>query len=367
MPNGAPYFSPSFRAPNYTLANEDTSLEHALLPLRCASVLTIAGSGSRVLPLVARAPERIICVDLSSSQLALTELRLALAREASHEDYLGVLGYPPGEDSRSLRRHWVERLDLSPSTREFLVRWLGSHDWRAPIYLGRWERTFSRLSRLVQAMTGSAARGIFECRNLNEQHDYLQRHFPWRRWSAAIALLGNASVFNAMLYRGSFPVGNIPGSRRQFYDERYRRILELAPARENFFLQLTFLGKLLHSEGNPIECRKDVFAAAKQALQKTEVRLMAGDAVEAAAGSAGEVGFVSFSDVPSYFGAPLEQEFLQRIRPGLGPGAWVVVRNYLRTPERCDVSGYESRTVEHGDLIRRECVGVYDVDVWRHA
>lgn len=367
MQKGASYFSPSFGIPNYTLANEDTSLEHALLPLHCASVLTIAGSGSRVLPLVARAPSRITCVDLSSSQLALTELRLALAREASYEDFLGVLGYPPVEDSRSLRRHWIERLELRPASREFLKGWLGSNDWRAPIHLGRWERTFSRLSGLVRAMTGGAARGIFECRTLPEQLDYLERHFPWRRWGAAIALLGNASVFNALLYRGSFPVGNIPGSRRQFYGERYRRILELAPARENFFLQLTFLGKLLHAEGNPIECRRDVFSAAKQALERTEVRFEAGDAVEAASKEQGGLGFLSFSDVPSYFGAPLEQEFLQRIRPGLAPGALVVVRNYLRIPERCDSSGYERRTQEHRGLIDREGVGVYDVDVWRHA
>ncbi|NDD93360.1 DUF3419 family protein, partial [bacterium] len=136
---------------NYTLANEDSSLEVALLPEKTDTILSIAGSGARVVPLLSRSPRRVICADLSESQLALTELRLALVREASHAEFLDFLGYPRSGADRSamsLRKHWIEKLDLRRETREFCKAWLSSQDWQSPIYSGSWEKTFQTLSRL---------------------------------------------------------------------------------------------------------------------------------------------------------------------------------------------------------------------------
>ena len=361
-----------FSTLNYTLANEDTTLELSLLPEQSDTVLTVAGSGGRVLPLLARKPRKLICVDLAPAQLFLTELRLALAREATHEEFLTFWGYPQTEGSASpseasaLRKKWIAKLELSPPAREYLRAWLSSLDWSCPLYDGRWERTFAKLSRVNQWVLGQAGRGIFECRTLKEQQDFLKHQFPALRWEWVIALLGNASVFNALLYKGSFPQKNIPGSRTAFYRKRYDQILNAGIARENFFLQLTFLGRLVHPEGNPIECDAQVFAQAQEALAHTQVSFELGDAVGVAARQNQSVSFMSFSDVPSYFSGELEKSFLQRIRPGLSHRAKVVVRNYLRIPEGCDQSGYVNLATRHEAAILSEKVGVYDIDIFEY-
>jgi S-adenosylmethionine-diacylglycerol 3-amino-3-carboxypropyl transferase len=179
-------------------------------------------------------------------------------------------------------------------------------------------------------------------------------------------MLGNASVFNALLYKGSFPEKNIPGSRRAFYEERYERLFKVGPARENYFLQLSFLGTLLYPEGNPVECLPEVYAAAKSALQSTQVEFALGDAVAIASRQERRIDFLSFSDVPSYFKGEMEKHFMQRIRPGLSADAQVVVRNYLHVPENCDRSGFEDVSRQFSHEILNEKVGVYDVEIFRH-
>jgi len=358
-----------FSTLNYTLANEDTALEVELLPESIDTILSIAGSGGRILPLLSRSPKRVICVDLAEAQLALTELRLALAREASHPEFLDFFGYPQVGADRSpekLRQHWVDRLELRPETRQFCRAWLSSLDWRSPLYEGRWEKTFQKLSRMVRAITGGDGQGLFECRTLEEQTEYLGSKFPHSRWRLVLALLGNAAVFNALLYKGSFPQKNIPGSRMRFYQNAYARLFAISPARENFFLQLSFLGKLLHPEGNPVECERVVFERAKAELQRAEITYLKSDAVEAARSQKGRIGFLSFSDVPSYFQGETERQFMQRIRPGLADQALVVVRNYLHVPEQCDLSGYLNLRQHHARSISQEKVQVYDVDVFQY-
>ena len=49
---------PYFNQLNYTLGNEDTSLELAILPERVGHVFSVAGSGGRVVPLLAKFPRK---------------------------------------------------------------------------------------------------------------------------------------------------------------------------------------------------------------------------------------------------------------------------------------------------------------------
>ncbi|MBU6374828.1 MAG: DUF3419 family protein [Bdellovibrionales bacterium] len=354
---------------NYTLANEDTALEVALLPEKTDTILSIAGSGSRVVPLLSRSPRRVICVDLSPAQLALTELRISLVREVSRSEFMAFLGYPCAEAEKSpekLRKHWLEKLELRPETRSFCRDWLSSRDWQSPIYSGRWEKTFQTLSALVQRMVGTTSRELFDCRTVAEQQDFLRTRFAHQRWHLAVALFGNASVFNALLYKGSFPKKNIPGSRFHFYRDAYSRLFSISPARQNFFLQLSFLGHLEFEEGNPVECDSLVFEKAKEALGRSVMEYVHADAVEAAQKERQNIGFLSFSDVPSYFKGDTERQFMQKIRSGLNDQALVVVRNYLRVPSQPDLRGFVNLREEHREVIAQEKVQVYTVDVFRH-
>ena len=79
---------------NYTLANEDTSLEYNLvLKLKCKQILAVCGSGGRSLPLLAGSTERLVCTDLSHPQLLLAKLRLATFAKLTREQFLLFWGF----------------------------------------------------------------------------------------------------------------------------------------------------------------------------------------------------------------------------------------------------------------------------------
>jgi S-adenosylmethionine-diacylglycerol 3-amino-3-carboxypropyl transferase len=348
---------------NYTLGDEDSSVELSILPEGARHVLTIAGSGGRVLPLLARAPKRLTCVDISYPQLHLTELRLTALKELEHAEFLGLLGYPPVVMAPEERERHFRRLPLSAPAREFLEGFFVAHGWAAPVYVGRFERMLRQLSQVNRLFTGKAGQGVFETRTLEEQAEYLRTRFPQTAWKAVLLLLGNSAVLNSLLYRGDFPKKNIQGSAYSIYQDVFSRLFATCLARESFFLQLVFFGELRYPEGNPIECNPDVYARAKAALGRTEIRYVRGDILETAR-QEGAIDFVSLSDVPSFFKGPREMGFLQELRPGLAPDARVVTRGHLRVL-RPDAAGFEPVTDFHQDALNRERTQLWQVQVYR--
>lgn len=354
-----------FNALNYTLGNEDTSLELSILPEKTKHILTIAGSGSRVLPLLAKNPGLVTCVDLVKEQLYLTELRIESARALEHKEFLAFWGYPPTQCTPEIRRKFFERINLSRQSKNFWTVVFKSNRWDSVLYLGRWEKTFDKLSRINRRMTGKKGSQLFDITSSEEHLEYLKSKFPHKTWSMLVRILGNAAVFNALLYRGKFPVKNIPGSMHNFYMKAFDRLFKQGPTRNNLLLQLLFFGEIRFSGGNPIECDPRVFAKAKRGLANTKIIYVHGDLIEAARKAETPIGFVSFSDVPSYFGGEVEKTFLQDIRGSLAPDAMIVIRNYLRIPST-DLTGYESLTQDYRKFIDQEKFQVYLIDILRH-
>lgn len=354
-----------FNSLNYTLGNEDTSLELALLPENAGHVFAIAGSGGRVLPLLAKYPKQVTCVDVVIEQLYLTELRIESARALEHQEFLGFWGYPPTEITPKNRRALFHKIKLSKLVNDFWLSSFESHQWESVLYQGKWEKTFTKLSRINKLILGSKGSRLFETKTSSEHFDYLQSTFPHRRWSVLVRILGNATVFNAMLYKGNFPVKNISGSMHSFYMGAFKRLFRQGPTRANFFLQLLFFGKIRFSEGCPIECDPNVFTGVKKALEGTEINYVHSDLISAVHQAKTPIDFLSFSDVPSYFQGEIERTFMQDISSGLAPNALVVIRNYLRAPEGTDFSGFEKVTADYRDLIDREKVQMYLIDIFR--
>lgn len=351
---------------NYTLGDEDSSVELAILPEGARHVLSIAGSGGRVLPLLARAPRQLTCVDISLPQLHLTELRLAAARELSHAEYLGLFGYPPVAMSPEERARHFQRLALSSPAQQFLQGLFEALSWSPPLYVGRFERMLKQLAGVNRLFTGKAGRGLFEARSREEQAAYLRDTFPHTAFKAVLLLLGNSAVLNSLLYKGDFPKKNIPGSAYAIYRDIFSRLFQTFLARESFFLQLAFFGELRFPEGNPIECEPDVYARAQAALKRTEIRFVQDDILELGRREPGAIDFVSLSDVPSFLKGPREVDFLQTLRPGLAPGALVVTRGHLRIP-RPETTGYELITSSYEDVVRRERTQLWQVQVYRKS
>ena len=352
---------------NYTLANEDTAFELSLLKEPVDHVAAVAGSGGRVLPLVGLARKRVTCIDVAAPQLFLTELRFAAARALDLAEYRAFLGYPPAPASPEERRRTFRALALSAGARAFWADHFAKNGYRSPLYEGKWERTFARLARANRALTGEAGARIFEARTLEEQRAYVASGFPRAGFRRVLKLLGNAAVFNALLYRGSFPHKNPAGSHFKLYDAAFTRLFERTLARESFFLQLTFFGEVRFPEGCPEEAQPGPFARAKEALSRVEVDYRLGDAIVEATELPLAIDFLSLSDIASYFSGERERTFLQTLRPALAERGRVVVRSYLHVPEKLDTRGFARESEASAEAALDEKVGVYDFDVFRRA
>jgi S-adenosylmethionine:diacylglycerol 3-amino-3-carboxypropyl transferase len=152
---------------NYTFANEDNFTEMNILKERQNIVLAIAGSGSRVIPLFAKKPKNMTCVDISSSQLHLTEMRIQAIRQLTHQEYCVLLGYIRSESK--LRKAIFEKLDLSPETKKSLWEYFESLGWNSLLFAGEWEKDLSKTTALFQLLIPDLRQKINSCDNLDQQ------------------------------------------------------------------------------------------------------------------------------------------------------------------------------------------------------
>ena len=355
---------------NYTLGNEDTKMEYEMIKsLKPKNVLTIAGSGSRALPLVHKGLENLYCVDVSRPQLFLTELRKETIKSLSHHDYLAFWGFPPyaAYDYSIKRREIFEGLELSYDCKSYFNKVFSEVKWGSILYLGKWERTFGVFAKIVQKFFGKDFDQLFKYHNQADQIHYYSNDFSMRKWKTILFMLGNKSVFNALLYKGDFIKMNVPQSHFEYYFEAFERLITHSRARDSFFLNLCFFGKLNHEDANTIEAKEECFNTMKKALNaKSLVHFLNHDLISASEKvEKNSIDFISLSDVPSYFGGDLEKNYLQQLKPCLKKGAVLVLRSYLRVPES-DLSGFVEVTPKYSDIIAKETVQMYIVQVFEY-
>lgn len=340
-------------------------MEYSILPESCAHVVAVCGSGSRVIPLLAKAPARISVVDVSPIQLALFELRLETIRAFSHAEFLSFWGYHVGVWGMSgdARKAQFERLQLKPETQNLMRSVFEQNQWQSILLSGRWERTFVFFSKIARRILGvERIEGLFACENLEQQRQYVQSRILGWRWRLLLSIVGNARMFNALLYRGSFPQNNTGVGYVDYYDRAYRQLFDHRLARRNFFLQLTLLGELRFPEGLPLEADQAVFTEAKKNLSKIRIETVREDLVTWLSAQRG-IGFISFSNVASYFTGEREKGFLNEIRGAMANGGLIVLRHYLHRPEGLNRNGFRDRTRDFKTAIAKEKIQMYDVEV----
>lgn len=351
---------------NYAIGEEDSRLERQILPENARHVVTIAGSGTRVIPLLAKSPNRLSCIDIDLPQLYLTTLRLATLRTLSHNEFLGFWGYPPaaGEWSPKDRRDVISDSDISNASASFLHQFFSGFGYGPPIYQGRFEKALRTLSKVSSLVVGNKAREIFDQPDQLSSGLYFETEFPHMRFRVVLFLLGNSVVLNSILYRGFFPKKNIARSTYSIYKDIFTRLLRDRLPRDSFFLQLALLGELKYPEGNPDECEPQVFHAAKRALASTELRLREIDYHSFFKNDAENVDFVSFSDVPSFLPNGEAHQFLQHMSRALVQDALVVTRGHLRVAHP-NTTGFRVVSDDYPELMIRERTQLWKVQVYK--
>lgn len=356
-----------FKNLNYSLGNEDTTLEVEMVKrIKPKSILAIAGCGSRAIPLVLDGVENLYCIDVSVQQLYITELRKEAVLKLDFLDYLKFWGFPPHDRGvgKSSRKDLFSKLDLSLECREYFEYLFDSLKWESILYEGKWEKTFILFSKLVPYFLGSDWRGLFEHRDTIAQEKYFREKFPVKRWRFLLTILGNRSMFNALLYKGDFIQKNVKGSHFDYYYAAFTNLMTKNLSRKSFFMSLCFHGGIFHQDANTVEAREDIFNENKQSLiNGARVHYLNKDLVSCATLLQYEkVDFLSLSDVPSYFSGELEKNFLQDLKICMNPGAVVVLRYYLRV-SNADESGFSDITDQFQDLIDSEMVQMYKIKV----
>ncbi|QRX84056.1 DUF3419 family protein [Glaciimonas sp. PAMC28666] len=351
-----------FKNLNYTMGDEDASPEMHFLPNGSKHVMAVADCGSRIIPLLAKYPERLTCVDINSEQLAVCEMRIALLRHCDLKNYRRFLGY---ENSMcSLQRKKIfSQLDISMERKSLLEEMFNNIEWGAMLYYGKFEKMLKTLSNLIRLTVGVGAIGIFSTRNMDEQISYYRKQFPHRRWAIALALLANSTALNSLLYKGDYPKKNIPGTYFSIYKNIFHRLFMEQPVKESFFLQMILLGRIVYPEGDLIECSPKVFSQAQQGVRHCKVDFVHRDIFDSVS-NAKNVDFVSMSDVPSFIHLTSHHEYLERIKPGLAQGALVAVRSHVRVI-RPNTDGFRDVSARYLELTKNEATRLWSFHLYQ--
>jgi len=354
-----------FKNLNYSLGDEDSSIEYNILEHNQNHILGIAGSGGRILPLLARNPKKLTCVDILDEQLFLTEMRCAAIKLLDYEKYRAFLGYPPVVMLPLERRLIFNELQLSEKAKSYLEKVFEKAEWTEIIYLGQFEKTLIKLSKINRLVTGKRGQMLFNNNNLNDQIKYLKNHFPRRRWNLVLRLLGNTSVLNSLLYKGDFPKKNIPGSHFENFRRIFDQIFYQMDVNKSFFAQLCFFGKLINASANPIEVDQEVFDSAKLGLKNCTVSYINGDIMKVIQKSEFKsIDFISLSDVPSFMTQDTEVNYMQLVKPYLTDSGKVVVRGNLRVT-RPIIEGYEEISDSYQKLFMQESTQLWNINVYK--
>lgn len=342
-----------FQSLNYSMANEDTTLEYELArKINAKKILTVGGSGSRALPFLALPIDALTIVDVSADQLLLIELKLQTIKQLEHRD---AITFWTSEDAAA-REIIFQKLKLDQKFQDFYRFHAKQNPKLPPLYWGKWEKTFRTFSKIT---------GLFFSKNLREAAfktdrpgTFFKEHIKGIKWDAIIKIVGNKAMFNSILYKGSFIQKNSALSYFEYYSQAFERLFSLDIKRSHF-LQLCLCGKVVREEGLPIEFDPILFARIK--ASNVTPNYQQGSVFERPEST--QYDFISLSDVPSYLSGEMEKNYLQMIKKNVANSGVVVNRFYLRTTEKTNESGYKDITPEHVGIISQELVQMYQVQL----
>ena len=354
-----------FNKLNYSMANEDTWLEREIvLKKKPSRIVTVCGSGSRVFPLIHPGLSELHIIDLAKEQLWLAQLRAETIRKFTFEEYLIFWGHAPYKtfENKNVRAKLFQKLNLETEAKDYFLCIFMENNWESVLLFGKWEKTFVFFSKVVRKVLGEdTCEKMFTFDSLEEQKKFFDHEFPKFKWYFILSILGNKSMFNALLYKGHFIKKNVKDTYIKYYKKAFDHLFYEALTKKSFFLQLCFLGEIKYTEGNLVEANEKTFKQMKKYIDKVQIKYHQSDLI-GTIGKLSEVDFISLSDVPSYFSGDIEESFYQKIKKSMADGGISVNRSYLRIPS-ANRFGLNDVTNKYKKALHREGVQMYKVEV----
>lgn len=240
---------------DFGVAQDDAKSELSALNLKKNDrVLCIASAGEIPLELLVNSHESVTidAVDIDSSQIYLSSLKLKAALHFERIQAAQFLGYMPAEETD--RALWFHQITPEITETELIF-------WRkhlsilkyGPVNLGKYETYIRRFSPLGRLLLGGRKKlnGLFETKTIKEQQSYFDEVLRG-------GLLKN--LFNVMFHpklykqRGISEQGLIHWQDQHLGHEFYNQFRDFCtntPVRENWMLQFVLFNRVLFEESLP--------------------------------------------------------------------------------------------------------------------
>jgi S-adenosylmethionine-diacylglycerol 3-amino-3-carboxypropyl transferase len=317
-----------FSAIRYAQCWEDAdSLLAALEPGPGKRCLSIASAGDNTLALLARAPEHVLAIDLSTAQLACLELRVAAYRGLQHNELLQLIGSVACADRNRLYRQC--RQHLSSGVRGFwdersalIERGIGS--------IGKFEGYFELFRTRILPLVHSRRRiaSLLQAKSREERVAFYAREWNTRRWKLLFHFFFSRRVMGALGRSPAF-FQYVEGSVAARILGRARfAVTELDPA-QNPYMQWILTGT--HNGVLPFALREENFEPIRSNLDKLEWKCCSlEDALEHGA----SFDCFNLSDIFEYMSPENYESLLRLIVAGARPGARLAYWNLLAPRSR---------------------------------
>ncbi len=240
---------------DFGVSQDDTRSElRALELIPSDRVLCIASAGEVPLELLVNSDSSITidAVDIASSQLMLSNLKLQAALALQTEEAARFLGYLPSD--KQSRKKWLQKIKDNLPEQEIQFWQRNPKIFEdGPIHLGRYETYIALFAPMGRLLLGGKRklRGLFECGDIREQKSY----FDTQLRSGLLKNLFKL-MFHRQLYKnqGVSEQGLIHMGKNNigitFYN-KFRDFCINTPVRENWMLQFVLFGQVLYEDALP--------------------------------------------------------------------------------------------------------------------
>ena len=317
-----------FTGIRYAQCWEDADvLLEALVPGPGKSCLSIASAGDNTLALLSRDPESVLALDLSPTQLACLELRVAAYRELQHKELLALIGSIQS-DAR-LRLYQACRKHLSPNALAF---WDGAPSLIAAGIgsVGKFERYFELFRKRVLPLVHPQERvlELLRPKSREDRFTFYKEHWDNLRWRLMFRVFFSRTVMG-LLGRDPEFFRYVEGSVAERILRRAQHaLIELDPAR-NPYIHWILTGH--HNGVLPVALREENFERIGRNLDRLQWRCCS---LEESLSDDQKFDCFNLSDIFEYMSPDSYEQLLRLILPRANPGARLVYWNMLAPRSR---------------------------------
>ncbi|MGB0177127.1 MAG: DUF3419 family protein [Owenweeksia sp.] len=327
----------------YSNCWEDADLLlRSLNPEKKAVVLSIGSAGDNSFSLLSSGAEKVVCLDINTTQLALIRLKKAAFRTLEYEEFLQFLGFVSGGPVK----HWEKvKKALDAEDRQF---WEQRITWLKVgiIHQGKFEKFLQIFSRRVLPMIHSRKyiRGLFDPKSGTLQEQFYYHCWNNLRWRFFTRIFFSRSLLGAA--RDPQFLKQVEGSVGKQIKRRIDRHLSNSACQHNGFLHYMLKGTF--EDNLPHYARSENFESIRNNL----------DALQTMEGSLEDLEsrpvytHANLSNIFEYQNKTTFKENIEKLQQVLLPGARLAYWNLLVTreianlwPEQfqpLEVPGYET-------------------------